>query len=409
MSQSFFARRLLFPLIPLYQMALALRQLPHLIWQEPVQRLRFPVISIGNLSTGGSGKTPLTIALAQALQQRGFRVDVLSRGYGRQGQLTVRVNPNGTAEEFGDEPLLIAQQTGLPVYVAPRRYDAGLLAETDLMAAQKAAKPETAAQTQAEVHKKAHAQVGPESASPEQEPGITPAESAETTEQNIIPEENLPPQNTSSATSQPKTPPPLPPVHLLDDGFQHSKLVRTVNILLLDRRDWQDWLLPAGNLREPRHAIGRASLIAIPAGDAKFEMALRDWGWQGPIWRLRRKLDLPLVAGPVTAFCGIARPEQFFQGLEARGLRLAARLAFPDHFRYTAAILEHLLAEARAAGARTIITTEKDLARLGQLASIFPKSLPLKTAHLRTEIEDQATAIDWLVDQIAPRPTHPPL
>jgi tetraacyldisaccharide 4'-kinase len=119
------------PFMPLYAAGLALRNRRIENGSEQVRRLRFPVISIGNLSTGGSGKTPLTIALALALAGRGLRVDVLSRGYGRKSKLAARVNPNGTAKDFGDEPLQIARETGLPVYVASQRYDAGLLAESD--------------------------------------------------------------------------------------------------------------------------------------------------------------------------------------------------------------------------------------------------------------------------------------
>jgi tetraacyldisaccharide 4'-kinase len=397
MNHSFSARRLLIPLVPLYRLALAFRELRLRTGIELVRRLRFPVVSIGNLSTGGSGKTPLTIALAQALAERGLRVDVLSRGYGRQSKLAARVNPNGAAAEFGDEPLLIAQETGLPVYVAPRRFDAGLLAEAEALAVQDAPKPEPAIMAQAEEQPASPATIDPKS-----DAGITPVESARTAENDANTEGKNPPQDASSATGQPKAPPPPPPtVHLLDDGFQHRQLARKVDILLLNRQDWQDLLLPAGNLREPFHAAHRASLIAIPAGDPKFELALSAWGWQGPVWRLRRKMEIPAVTGTVAAFCGIARPEQFFQGLEAKGLRLAIRMAFPDHFRYTAAILEHLLAEATAAGVKALITTEKDLVRLGKLASIFPKSLPLKTARLTIEIEDQTAAIDWLINRLA--------
>jgi tetraacyldisaccharide-1-P 4'-kinase len=72
-------------------------------------------------------------------------------------------------------------------------------------------------------------------------------------------------------------------------------------------------------------------------------------------------------------------------------------------------VLEELLAEARENGAKAIVTTEKDMVRLGSLASTFPKSLPLVTAQLRIEIADQDAAIDWLVDRIAPAPPQPPL
>jgi tetraacyldisaccharide 4'-kinase len=78
---------------------------------------------------GGSGKTPLTIRLAQLLLERGIAVDVLSRGYGRQSKAVERVTTGGSAEEFGDEPLLIAEASGVPVFVGSSRYRAGLLAE----------------------------------------------------------------------------------------------------------------------------------------------------------------------------------------------------------------------------------------------------------------------------------------
>jgi len=337
------ARKLLFPLTPAYSFALRLREKRLGTSREPIQRLRFPVVSIGNLSTGGAGKTPLTMVLSRALSQGGLQVDVLSRGYGRRNQLAARVSLDGSAEEFGDEPLLIARKTGVPVYVAPRRYDAGLLAETDAAAI-------------------------------------------------------------AVLEDEPKS-----VVHLLDDGFQHRQLHREVDILLLNRQDWSDSLLPAGNLREPIDAVRRATVIAIPAGDPEFEAELRAWSWKGPIWHLHRKMDIPPVEGPVTAFCGIARPQQFFSGLEASGLNLAAHTAFPDHYRYTSRDVERLLARARSVGAAALLTTEKDFVRLGKLASAFPSNLPLKTAGLSVAIEQEDEAIDWLLSRLWLSPAHPPL
>src|SRR4051812_3155407 len=100
------ARRLLLPLTPVYRLALAGREWKLRRGWEQVRRLKFPVISIGNLSTGGAGKTPFTIMLARALTSRGLAVDVLSRGYGRRSEDPALVRPDGTPEQFGDEPLL---------------------------------------------------------------------------------------------------------------------------------------------------------------------------------------------------------------------------------------------------------------------------------------------------------------
>jgi len=328
------ARPFLAPLVPVYRFGLALRETR--LWRgwEPTRRLRHPVISIGNLSTGGSGKTPFAIALTKLLMARGFHVDVLSRGYGRKSQSATRVRLEGTAEEFGDEPLLIASETGAEVYVAPQRYDAGQMAEAYFDAAQ---------------------------------PGCMRD----------------------------------PAVHILDDGFQHRQLVRDIDLVLLNRDDWHDQLLPAGNLREPVRALGRADCVAIPADQAELETEMRARGYTGAVWRTHRGMEVPPVDGPVAAFCGIARPEQFFAGLDAAGLRLAASTAFRDHHRYTAGDVQKLVTEGRRAGAAAILTTEKDRLRLGNLASEFPAELPLKTALLKIEIEDTGSALDWLTARLS--------
>jgi tetraacyldisaccharide 4'-kinase len=404
MSHAFSVRRLLLPLVPLYRLALAFHELRLLA--APARQLRYPVVSIGNLSTGGSGKTPLTIALARALLRRGIRVDVLSRGYGRQSQWIDRVDEYGTAEDFGDEPLLIARVTGVPVYVSPQRYDAGLLAEADAKAAADArqltsqqepnvSEPSTPQSKETETKvEKPSAQTEPIPASVKPEipafpVGVEPAESSGALAPEAAPAEKSPAEST----------PPLH-VHLLDDGFQHRQLARDVNILMLNQRDWQDWLLPAGNLREPIEAISRADVLALPANEPELEVALHFWGWDRPVWRIFRSLDIPEVNGPVAAFCGIAHPDQFFEGLEDAGLEVALRLAFPDHYTYTESVLEELIAQAREMNVAAVITTEKDLVRMGNLALLFPKSIPLTTARLRIKIEDQKSAIDWLVSRL---------
>jgi len=334
MKSSPAARPLLWALVPAYRLSLALRELQFRSGFKPVRRLKWPVVSIGNLSTGGAGKTPLTIALAKALSARGLHVDVLSRGYGRRSTLPLFVDPNGAAEEFGDEPLLIAREACVPVYVAAERYDAGLLAEATSEA----------------------------------------------------------PQNTEESRR--------PKAHILDDGFQHRQLARDVDILLLDGTEWStEHLLPAGNLREPFSALRRATVVAVTEpGGLLLEKWLRSNGrWQGPIWRLRRFMEIPPLDGPVAAFCGIARPDQFFQGLESAGVKIAARIAFADHHNYTAADLARITAAARKAGATVLLTTEKDRVRIGALATTVSASLPIQTVPLHIEIEDEKAAIDWLI------------
>jgi tetraacyldisaccharide 4'-kinase len=326
-------RPLLAPLTPLYRLGLAMRERRLASSKEPTRRLQFPVISIGNLSTGGAGKTPMAITLAKALKARGLHVDVLSRGYGRSGQGAARVRPDGTAEEFGDEPLLIARQAGVQVYVAAQRYDAGVLAERQ----------------------------------------ATPGASA---------------------------------VHILDDGFQHRQLHRDIDILLLSARDLRDRLLPAGNLREPLVAMRRADVVAILADEPEVEAYLReiisiDRGtegprWLGPVWRVRRHMEVPAADAPVLAFCGIARPEQFFAGLRQTGADIAATEAFRDHHRYSQADLNRLAAEAGRRGASALATTEKDAVRL---AGLKP-ALPVVTIGFRTEIDDEARAMDWLASRL---------
>jgi len=92
-------------------------------------RLAGPVISVGNLSVGGSGKTPFVLLLGELLKQRAIRFDVLSRGYGRQTRGVLLVDPAGSARDFGDEPLLISRRLGVPVVVGEDRFAAGQFAE----------------------------------------------------------------------------------------------------------------------------------------------------------------------------------------------------------------------------------------------------------------------------------------
>jgi tetraacyldisaccharide 4'-kinase len=92
--------------------------------------LQGPVISVGNLSTGGSGKTPFVILLGELLKERGIGFDVLSRGYGRKTRGVLLVDPGGLPRDFGDEPLLMARRLQASVVVGEDRYQAGRFAES---------------------------------------------------------------------------------------------------------------------------------------------------------------------------------------------------------------------------------------------------------------------------------------
>lgn len=129
------SRRILLPLVPGYAAAVAAK---NALYDRSVLRqksLAWPVISVGNLSTGGSGKTPFVLALHDLLAGLGWEVDVLSRGYGRAGFATELVDPSGSAAYFGDEPLQLAR-AGAAVYVSADRYRAGQLAERQAHTAQ---------------------------------------------------------------------------------------------------------------------------------------------------------------------------------------------------------------------------------------------------------------------------------
>jgi tetraacyldisaccharide 4'-kinase len=317
----------LLPLVPLYAAGAVLRR----VGLKP-KRLEWPVISVGNLSTGGTGKTPFTTALAKLLLGKGIRVDVLSRGYGRSGTEAAEVVFGGSAQKYGDEPLLIARETGVRVYVAAQRSQAGWLAE---------------------------------------------AVAAEQGLENGI--------------------------HLLDDGFQHRQLARDVDIVLVNSGDLEDWLLPAGNLREGVGALKRATVLAVPVEDDAAVVRLRELGLSQPVWRFRREMDIPEVPGPVVAFCGIARPEQFFSGLEQTGVRIAARHAFRDHHRFGARDLDLLRKLVRDAGAHGLITTAKDHVRLGGLGLERERAAPLYTAGLRVVMEDEEGVATWLAGRLATR------
>jgi tetraacyldisaccharide 4'-kinase len=117
------------PLSSLFGLGVRVRNQLHDRGIAPVRKLRGPVVSIGNLSVGGSGKTPFVLMLGELLKARAIKFDILSRGYGRQTRGVALVDPAGSSHDFGDEPVLIARRLAVPVIVGEERYQAGLFAE----------------------------------------------------------------------------------------------------------------------------------------------------------------------------------------------------------------------------------------------------------------------------------------
>ena len=282
-------------------------------------RLQGPVVSVGNISVGGTGKTPFIIYLGELLKQHGIKFDVLSRGYGRASKGVRVVDPAGSAGEYGDEPLLIARKLGVPVVVGESRYHAGLVAEQ---------------------------QFGTQ-------------------------------------------------LHLLDDGFQHRQLHRDLDIVLLGEGDLEDKLLPAGRLREPVSALGRADVVV--QGDAKTSAPAA--AGAPTLLKMDRTMTVdPERAGSYVAFCGIAWPHGFFAGLRAAGVNVTAERAFRDHHAYTEADVQELQRIHESSGAAGFVTTEKDQINLGALAE---RLRPLTIARLNISVDDSSELIDHIMKLVA--------
>lgn len=289
------------PLVPVYAAGLALKDALRAGGVLKTHRLEWPVVSVGSLSAGGAGKTPAVIALAGLLTGRGWKVDVLSRGYGRKGRDVERVKIEGEnpASRYGDEPVLIARRTGVAVWVGRERLAAGRLAEAA---------------------------------------GGAPSRC----------------------------------VHLLDDGFQHRQLARTVDVAMVTEHELDDVLLPLGNLREPLAALRRADVVVLREDEReRVEPRLRGLvrGDAG-IWTVRRELRFPAgmnaVLRPV-AFCATGRPQNFWQMLDDVGCAPAAQLEFEDHHHYVYADIQRLVQLAADSGGNGFVTTEKDAVKLSAL------------------------------------------
>jgi tetraacyldisaccharide 4'-kinase len=238
------------------------------------------VVSIGNIEAGGTGKTPFTMALAGELKALGHKTAIVTRGYRGRLHGPIEVCPSHDYLDVGDEPLLMARTTGVPVIKSPDRCMGATFA---------------------------HRKCGSE-------------------------------------------------IVLLDDGFQHRRIFRDLNICLVSGTLENERLLPAGRLREPVTSLKRADFIIDTNKDARMHI-------EGII-DLRGRLSSEIIPDKIFAFCGIANPQRFFDTLRqlCAGMKT---MVFADHHKYKASDIRKIKKAAK--GFDMIVTTEKDFVRLNPL------------------------------------------
>ena len=294
------------------------------------RKLPCKVVSIGNLSVGGTGKTPFVLFLANTLKAKGLNVVVLSRGYKRKSAGTLVISDGNAVqsdlENSGDEPFMLANKLkGIPVVVDENRYRGGQL---------------------------------------------------------ICNEYN-------------------PDVILMDDAFQHRRVFRNVDIVLINSNHRRPKLLPYGLLREPLRNIKRADAVIFTKAnltppDNKLINSVSKYCTFTMQSELLPKAQLigldgstqPVnnISGPVVAVSGVGDPDSFEVILEEAGLDYVHHFRHDDHADYTATDLEVIREVFLSAEAEAIITTEKDLVKLEPLNALPLFALPVNVS-LNTEGE----------------------
>ena len=336
---------LLFPFSRIYGGVVAVRNRKYDRHRDRTARLPARVISVGNITVGGTGKTPLVIFLAERLQKRGHGVAVLSRGYGRMTR-HVHAVPDGRdapadPAESGDEPALMARRLdGIPVVVGKDRVSASRMCiqryGSDML--------------------------------------------------------------------------------ILDDGFQHRRLGRDLDIVVIDAREpfGNRWLLPAGPLREPLFVLSRAGAVVLSRSDqagAGLEEIIREIRRRtaAPVFLARHRardwigipengtLPLESLAGrSCFAFSGIGHPDAFRETLRETGVDIAAFLRYPDHHRYRERDLKRVLREAEKHGASAILTTEKDGVRIPRF---WCPHIPVYALRIDFELMDKEDDLIRMIEK----------
>jgi tetraacyldisaccharide 4'-kinase len=329
------ARVILWPLSLLYGVAVLARVRAYACGQLKPNRLRAAVVSVGNLTVGGVGKTPMVLWLAEKFIAQGRRVAILTRGYR---------GSDGTSDEV--ELLRSRLKERAVVAVGADRFVIGSELE-----ARRAVD-----------------------------------------------------------------------IFILDDGFQHLQLARDVDILLMDssRSLTGESLLPAGLLREPISAMGRADALVFTRAETQQGIAAAVSQLNSyPVFTAANRLlgfrrlgssDAALLtaeqigAGPFFAFCGLGNPQQFFRDLETWKSSVNGQSIFPDHHKYSAADAAKLERAAEAANARALITTEKDAKNL---AGVTLQGYPVFVAVIDIEVSQEEDFLSLIHSKIARRVGSP--
>ena len=309
-----------------------------------VERVAAPVISVGNITAGGTGKTPLVEWLARAASREGRRVCILTRGYGREDAGKRVIVSDGVrilagAIEGGDEPRLLAENL--------QRHAVAVVSDANRVAAARWALEHLGSDA-----------------------------------------------------------------FILDDGFQHLRIARDLNILTLDATDpWGGGrLLPRGRLREPLVELKRADLIVITRAELAVDIedlrarAESLSGGNCPVLigrtaTLRIKLleatqseatgreahEDARVPQPLAAFCAIGNPQAFYTHARGAGLGITYTRTFADHHVYTQSDIDTCVLEAARHGARALLTTAKDAVKLRALNF----ALPCYVLEIELKFEDE--------------------
>lgn len=299
-------------------------------WRQPPEaadRLTAPVIVVGNLTVGGTGKTPLVLWLAEHLRGRGWSPGILTRGYGGHGQSQPRPVPiDGDPRVHGDEPILLASRSGCPVMAGADRIAAARRLIEDFGC-------------------------------------------------NLL---------------------------LADDGLQHYRLRRDLEILLVDgRRGFGNGrCLPAGPLREPVSRARQADILVTNGGggDSRPNMALRPQRAIKLSDARQTRALAQFVGIPVNAVAGIGHPEQFFALLEYNGLRIT-RLPYPDHHAFSREDAGHW-------PPGPVLMTEKDAVKCRAIADARCWFLPVTAVPNQAFLQALEPRLAGL-EQNRPRPSSP--